>query len=239
MTSIHTDGYQVERRIFTPAEITAMRSAISDGIDRIARVMLTPFEASAPGLSIEERLEDVARRDRAYAAALLQVVMADVQHDVRISAIQHHPLLADAVARVVAPATPSQFVIRTRAAPPAFCDRMSPWHQDVVKPNAATGCARVQVACWIPLGDVDADTGALEVIPGRWTEPFPHDTNPNGHFEITDDRLATAERRVVPLRQGDVLLLDRFIPHRSCHIAGSRGRWAVVMWVKTGGTSAC
>lgn len=35
------------------------------------------------------------------------------------------------------------------------------------------------------------------------------------------------------------LLLDRFVPHRARPTQGSRARWAVVLWVKTGGPSAC
>ena len=233
-------GFAVLPEVFTEQEIATFRAAITDSIDRIARVMLTPFAASLPSVPIEERLERVAREDRAYASALLQVVMADAQRDPRLVTVATHPALSDAVASLLAPEVPTGHVIRTRAAIPAFTSRISPWHQDVPRPQSRTGCATVRVACWIPLSDVDEHTGALEVLPGGWTEPYPHEVRDDGHFGIPDHVLPSGERRVVPMHAGDVLLLDRFIPHRARPTRGLHGRWSVVMWVKAGGRlSSC
>jgi ectoine hydroxylase-related dioxygenase (phytanoyl-CoA dioxygenase family) len=234
------DGFQVLPGLFTQEEIGSLRSSIEDSIDRVARVMLTPFETSLPSLPLEERLERVARQDRAYASALLQVVMADAQRDARLTAVANHPLLTEAVNAVLTPDVPTGHVIRTRAAIPAFSSRISPWHQDVPRPEATTGCATVRVACWIPLSDVDEHTGALEVLPGAWDAPCRHEAGDDGHFGIPDEALPRCEPRVVPMRSGDVLLLDRFVPHRARPTRGLHGRWSVVMWVKAGRKrSAC
>jgi len=228
-------GFAILPEMFTEREIAAFRAAITDSIDRVARVMLTPFASSLPSAPLEERLERVAREDRAYASALLQVVMADAQRDRRLIAIATHAALSNAVASVLAPEVTTGHVIRTRAAIPAFTSRISPWHQDVPHPQSRTGCATVRLACWIPLSDVDEHTGALEVLPGGWTEPYPHEAGDDGHFAIPDHLLPSGERRVVPMRAGDVLLLDRFIPHRARPPRALHGRWSVVMWVKAGG----
>jgi hypothetical protein len=235
MSAVRQDGFQVLPALFTREEIASLRSAIEETIDRVARVMLTPFEASLPSMPLEERLERVARQDRAYASALLQVVMADAQRDARLTAIANHPLLADAIANVLRPDVSTGHVIRTRAAIPAFSSRISPWHQDVPRPQAGTGCATVRVACWIPLSDVDEHTGALEVLPGAWDAPCRHEAGDDGHFRIPDEALPRGEPHVVPMRSGDVLLLDRFVPHRARRTRGLHGRWSVVMWVKAGG----
>jgi len=79
MSVVIPDGFQVLPGLLTQAEIGSLRGAIEDSIDRVARVMLTPYESSCPASPLEERLERVARQDRAYASALLQVVMADAQ----------------------------------------------------------------------------------------------------------------------------------------------------------------
>jgi phytanoyl-CoA hydroxylase len=229
------DGFTVLPAIFTAEEIATLRQAIVDSIDRIARVMLTPFAKSLPSAPIEERLERVAREDRAYASALLQVVMADAQRDPRVAAIGAHPSLNESIVALLAPEVPTGHVIRTRAAIPAFRARISPWHQDVPRPQSATGCATVRVACWIPLSDVDENSGALEVLPGAWDAPCPHEADDDGHFRILEEALPRVEPRVVPMRSGDVLLLDRFTPHRARPTRGLRGRWSVVMWVKAGG----
>ena len=167
---------------------------------------MTPFAASLPLAPIEERIERVAREDRAYASALLQVVMADAQRDPRVAAITTHPALSRSIVRVLAPDIPTGHVIRTRAAIPAFRSRISPWHQDVPRPQSATGCATVRVACWSPLSDVDANSGALEVLPGRWEAPFHHEAGDDGHFGIPEEALPGIDPCVVPMRSGDVLL---------------------------------
>ena len=235
MSDLSRDGFQVLPGLLAPAEIGALRRAIEDSIDRVARVMLTPYETSCPATPLEERIERVARRDRAYASALLQVVMADAQHDARLTAVASHPSIRAAVSAVLAPDAPSGHVIRTRAAIPAFTSQISPWHQDVPRPHEETGRAMVRLACWIPLSDVDENTGALEVLPGAWKAPCRHELDENGHFGIPHEALPRGEPRVVPMRRGDALLLDRFVPHRARPTRGLQGRWSVVMWVKTGG----
>ena len=240
MSVVIREGFQVLPGLLAPDDIAVLRSAIEDSINRVARVMLTPYETSCPAAPIEERLERVARQDRAYASALLQVVMADAQRDPRLTGLADHPLLAAAVSGVLAPDVPTSHVIRARAAIPAFTSRISPWHQDVPRPNEKTGCATVRVACWMPLSDVDEHSGALEVLPGAWEHPCRHEIDDDGHFGIPDDALPCGEPCVVPMRCGDVLLLDRFVPHRTRPTRGLQGRWSVVMWVKAGGvTSAC
>ena len=240
MSAVLPEGFKVLPALFTPEEIGTLRDAIADSIDRVARVMLTPFETSLPSAPLEERLERVAREDRAYASALLQVVMADAQRDARLTAVGTHPRLTEAVSAVLSPDVATGHVIRTRAAIPAFRSRMSPWHQDVPRPQLATGCSTVRLACWIPLSDVDERSGALEVLPGAWDRPCPHVAGDDGHFAIPEEALPAGEPRVVPMRSGDVLLLDRFVPHRARPTRGLQGRWSVVMWVKAGGRrSAC
>lgn len=240
MSAVFQDGFTVLPALFSPEEVGSLRQAIADSIDRVARVMLTPFEASLPSTPLEERIERVARSDRAYASALLQVVMADAQRDERLTALAAHPRLTEAIRAVLAPDAATGHVIRTRAAIPAFASTISPWHQDVPRPLSATGCATVRVACWIPLSDVNEHSGALEIIPGNWSAPCRHEAGEDGHFAIPENALPDGERRVIPMQAGDVLLLDRFIPHRARPTRGLRGRWSVVMWVKAGGhQSSC
>jgi hypothetical protein len=84
----------------------------------------------------------------------------------------------------------------------------------------------------MPLSEVDESSGALEVIPGAWREPF------HTKFMLTEysvswkNQLPASERRSIPLRPGDVVVLDRYIPHRSLPVQHGKARWAVAMWVK-------
>jgi hypothetical protein len=79
--------------------------------------------------------------------------------------------------------------------------------------------------------DVDETSGALEVIPGLWPSPLPHYSEGDGCFSIVPERVPVGDRHAISLRCGDVLLLDRFVPHRSLS-AQAGARWAIVMWVK-------
>src|SRR5918996_3898965 len=112
MSAVLQEGFAVLPAVFREQEIASLREAITDSIDRVARVMLTPFASSLPALPIEERLERVAREDRAYASALLQVVMADAQRDPRVAAIATHPSLSGSIVSLLAPEVPTGHVIR-------------------------------------------------------------------------------------------------------------------------------
>src|ERR687896_2198545 len=103
MSAALQDGFTVLPAIFTQEEIASLRQAIADSIDRVARVMLTPFAASLPSAPIEERIERIARQDRAYASALLQVVMADAQRDPRLTGLADHPGLSPVIRSTLAP----------------------------------------------------------------------------------------------------------------------------------------
>lgn len=211
--------------------ILSFRSAVGETIDRFANAMRAPFAASYPDEPLEERLDRAAAKDRVYSLALFRATLADAHRDPRIEAVATHPRLSTSISGLLGPLTRTGQTIRARAAVSAFSPARSPWHQDVVR-ESTTGCGTVRFACWIPLGDVDASSGALEVAPGSWKAPLPHlEDAEGGRFRISEEHLPQ-ERRVVPVRSGDVLVIDRFLPHRSLPVTGTRARWAVVMWVK-------
>jgi hypothetical protein len=178
--------------------------------------------------------------------------MADVHRDARLQALGSHEALRELVARTLQPLRVTGQVIRPRAVVPTLSHAASPWHQDVLRPSTTPGsCGSVRLACWIPLADVDEETGALEVMPGTWNAPLPHVMNGAGQFHIPEEHLPVeglvspkpegalpsanegeSGRRAVPMSAGDVLVLDRFVPHRSLPVRAGHVRWAVVMWVK-------
>ena len=83
----------------------------------------------------------------------------------------------------------------------------------------------------MPLANVGEEDGALEVAPGAWKGPLPHESD-GGPIAIPESRLAGEKPVAVPVRRGDVLILDRFVPHRSKPVLSGKARWAFVMWVK-------
>lgn len=231
MNELAANGYEVVTNVLSAVEIDAMRDAITETIDRVAGALRAPAALSCPDAAFEERLDRIAEKDRGYALALFRAVMCDAQRDPRIEALTTHPGLTRTVQDRLDPLHRTGQVIRTRALIPVFATARHPWHQDVVRPSDS-GCGSVRLACWMPLSAVDEKSGALEVIPGQWREPLAHEAHADGVQRIVESELPETERRSVPLNPGDVLILDRFIPHRSLPVEHGRARWAVAMWVR-------
>jgi Phytanoyl-CoA dioxygenase (PhyH) len=233
MMPIAQCGYVYGRAIFSPDEIQQLHTSLTETTNRLARGFLTPFVASLPDLPLEDRLERVAQQDRAYAYALLHGIFADAQQDPRIAGLAAHPCLMHHVQRLVAPRTIIGHVIRVRVTMPAFPLKRSPWHQDVTDHTGPDGTySPVALACWMPLVDATPENGALEVIPGTYEAPYPHQQTEDGQVCIAPERLPDTPRRTLPCPAGDVLFLDRFLPHRTLPNQTTRIRWALVMWVK-------
>jgi ectoine hydroxylase-related dioxygenase (phytanoyl-CoA dioxygenase family) len=235
--ALPSTGYRILRDILSGEEIDALRAAVLETFDRVARSLLAPFDTSCPGEPLEDRLEKAAQKDRAYTAVLLQAALADTQRDSRIAALAEHAGLSERVRELIAPLPVSGHTLRVRVSLPTLVEQRSPWHQDVTRPPEGTvpsrGCESVRLACWMPLSDADENSGALEVLPGRWSEPLPHRPVGDGRHFIAEEDLPARPRVVLPVRRGDVLVLDRFLPHRALPVRHGRARWAVVMWVKS------
>ena len=226
-------GYAVGRDVFSPAEIDAMRSSITETINRIARGFLTPYDTSYPEAPFEDRLELVAQRDRAYAYALLHGVFADAQLDPRLADLTTHPELMSQVQELLAPRRVTGHVIRVRVNIPSFPAKRSLWHQDVTGQMDLHGrSSTIGLACWIPLVDATVANGTLEVLPGQYDEPYHHEQTEDGKFYIDEATLPATSPLTLPCPAGDVVFLDRFVPHRTLPNQTSSIRWNIVMWVK-------
>jgi hypothetical protein len=230
---ITTCGYARGQDIFSPAEIQDLQASITDTTNRLTRGFITPYASSFPDLPLEERLEQVAQQDRAYAYALLHGIFADAHLDPRIVGLADHPRLMDHVQRLVAPRRVIGQVTRVRVNIPAFPQKRSPWHQDVTDHRGPDGAySPVAVACWIPLVDATLANGTLEVIPGVYEAPYPHQQTEDGKVFIAPNLLPNTPRTTLPCPAGDVIFLDRFLPHRTLPNQTMRIRWTLVMWVK-------
>ncbi|MGE3539587.1 MAG: phytanoyl-CoA dioxygenase family protein [Candidatus Tectimicrobiota bacterium] len=225
--SITPCGYAVGRAIFTPTDIAQMQTGITHTLNRLAGGFLTPYETSCPDAPFAERLERIAQRDRAYAVALIHGLLADAHRDPHIAALAEHPRLREAVRTLIAPREITGEVIRVRVNLPSFPQTRSPWHQDATDHRSP-----VTLACWIPLVDATAENGTLEVLPGEYAEPYAHQQTADGKFYLPQDVLPDTLPQTLPCPAGDVLFLDRFLPHRTLPNQTTTVRWSLVMWVK-------
>ncbi len=233
MSDLRDQGYQVCRSVLSSDDIATLRGAITETIDRAAAALRAPFTMSHPEVPLERRMDVIAKQDAACALSLFREAMADSHRDERISALSRHTSVTSIVRDLLQGYTWTGQAIRPRAVVSTFSEASFQWHQDVVRETRRyNSCGTVRLACWIPLADVDAKTGALESMPGRWNRPMPHVKSHDGQFVVEDHLLPDAPREIALLTSGDMLVLDRFIPHRSHPLQDGHSRWALAMWVK-------
>ena len=226
------NGYELVEDVFTPGEIAGFRVAIGETIDRLARGFLTPFEASRPELPVDIRLEEIARRDVAYASALLHGVLADAHRDPRIAELHRHPRLRELIEERLRPLQVTGTDLRVRANVPSLAGSRHRWHQDVIDLTpTAYACETVRLACWIPTAEVDASNGCLELVPGGFAAPFAHEAGDAGSYYIREERLAAYPKVAVPMALGSALFLDRLTPHQARPNRSDAVRWSLVLWV--------
>jgi phytanoyl-CoA hydroxylase len=103
----------------------------------------------------------------------------------------------------------------------------TPWHQDegVVTEEAD---ATDMLTVWFPLLDASIENGCLQVIPGTHKGGLlQHCPGPQGHgLEIPEDTLGREGARAMPMRRGDILLLNQRTAHAALPNVSEEVRWS-------------
>ncbi|MBO40475.1 MAG: phytanoyl-CoA dioxygenase [Chloroflexi bacterium] len=101
----------------------------------------------------------------------------------------------------------------------------TPWHQDLgVVTEEADQTDMLTV--WFPLMDTDEENGCLQVLPGSHTgEVMTHCPGAQG-VQIPGVLLASDTARAIPLKKGDILLLNKKTIHSALPNMSSRIRWS-------------
>lgn len=136
------------------------------------------------------------------------------------------PLLGDAIkaspnqhCRLKLPAPSAGGGFRGRVGETMHAPTM--WHQDAMTQMPQSDDTSL-ITCWIPMSDVDEARGCLTVVPrahhDRSMLPWPMDDATIAGLE--------AEAVPVPVRKGDVVLLDKRTPHGSRTNSSDQVRWS-------------
>jgi phytanoyl-CoA hydroxylase len=221
--------------MFRAEELAGMGDAIHETVDSVAKALRTPYEDSAPGEDVFHRLQSIALRNPVYASALVAAVFADAHRDPRIAFLADDARLRQAVADLCGGFEPGGVTVRVRLNIPAMTKKRHGWHSDVtithaVRPDST--CHTVLAACWIPLADVDAHNGGLELVAMPLSQPITHERTSEGGYYISDAALEALPKEALAVRAGQAAIIDRFTPHRSLPNTSDRVRWSVVAWVK-------
>ena len=212
--------------VFDAEEVRAAAGDIAEHIDRVARALYLPFEASCPEAPLSERIDRVYERERSVANLLRVAVCTDAHRGERLQALANDPRLIDTAEELSDRALAGR-IVRVRASIACFPEHRHAWHSDVARDDG-TGCGKVVVTAWIPLSDAGPESGGLEIAAGR--QPAPLASAGDEGFEIPEWRLAGLPRVRPDCPAGTALFLDRFTPHRTLPTKATR--FALVVWMK-------
>lgn len=129
-------------------------------------------------------------------------------------------------------------IFNARPQLPHHADTMTPWHQDSqywdldyggeldVERNTHV------ITMWMPLQDVNASSGALQVMSRQDTRdavfaPESYDYDRTGFLRIAPEEVARHTALPISMLPGDILLFNQRTPHAAAPNAIDRIRWSV------------
>jgi phytanoyl-CoA hydroxylase len=140
--------------------------------------------------------------------------------------------LLDVLEGLLGPEITCNPIQHVRAKPPDRYEKttgpsfhMAPWHQDagVMMPEAEGSDV---ITCWLPLKDATKEMGCMEVLPGVAQQGYLRHQKEGG-TTIVPDLMPDVQPRVMACRQGDLVLMSRFTPHRSLPNSSDKCRWSL------------
>lgn len=154
----------------------------------------------------------------------------------------HSKNLLDTVESLVGPEITCNPIQHARTKPPTAYEgrtgpsfHVVPWHQDagVMMPEAEVSNI---VTCWLPLGDATLEMGCMQALPGVFNLGYlSHFKEEAATVTIRPEVLPSVEPMDLVCYKGDVVLLNKFTPHRSVPNISDRCRWSVDLRYQTTG----
>lgn len=152
----------------------------------------------------------------------------------------HNENMLDTVEALVGPDITCNPIQHIRAKPPVAYEEHGgskfhsvPWHQDagVMMPEAEQSNV---VTCWLPLGDATIEMGCMQVLPGVSQMGYLRHQNEGG-TTVVPEQLPDVEPEYLECKRGDVVLMDKFTPHKSTPNLSACCRWSLDLRYQTTG----
>ena len=223
------NGYLLLEDVIRPVDFQPLIDEIDDVIDRQARQAYEegrlsdlfegqPFHLRLASISSAvDSTEEFTRpllRKRHKTAGLFRLVIC--------------PAILDIVESVIGPEIQVHPQFNLQAKMPREVKSEIPWHQDLgfLEPEAEQ---TFMVNFWIPLVDVTAENGCLEVIPGSHNAGLrPHGAVPGyANDGIRVGHVPEGDGLPCPLRKGGVVVFQHKTMHRSFPNRTDRIRWSL------------
>ena len=178
----------------------------------------------------KDRLAELTGEERENA---VRKIFDFTAFDARLKALERHPVLQTAVARLLgaAPVLTQEMALLK---PPR--GREKPWHQDHAYFDYPLGTP--VVGCWIALDDATPENGCMHVLPGS------HRAGPQVHFtkrdwQVCDTDVLGRRSAAVPLRAGGLMLFDGLLLHGTPANQTNQRRRALQFHYVPTGTQKC
>jgi phytanoyl-CoA hydroxylase len=235
--SFRSEGVLVVENVVTADDLAPVIAEYEQWIDRRARQL----QAEGKIADLHEG-ESFTRR-----FALLYAQSREIEQGLDIMqargpamfAFLRNGNLLDAVECLVGPEITCSPIQHIRAKPPAAVSGEGagfynvPWHQDAGVTWEEADDSDI-VTCWVALVDATPENGCMEVMPGVFKHGY-REHQAEGGTTIRPALLPTVEPRPVPVKQGGVVFMHRYTPHRSVPNLTDEVRWSIdLRYQKTG-----
>ncbi|MAS95412.1 MAG: hypothetical protein CMO55_19610 [Verrucomicrobiales bacterium] len=203
-------GYANVPSIFTTGDIAEMQENVSRYLTDIAPGLTPPLAIPAPQKSEEAPTQFIflGRMDL---------------HDVFFEKLRLDPRLHALAKDLLGTEVEAQHVQMLNIVP-GIC-RATPPHQDApifsIEPNHA-------VTFWIPLSDVDVESGCLHYVPGsHWNGYLQHADS--GTRRLVEDEKFKTKGVAMPVEKGGLVAHHCFTIHYSSENRSGENRWALAI----------
>lgn len=218
-------GYLVLRGLLDERVLQPVRDALSKRVDEILTDMKSKglIADTRPDLPFARRLVIAGRAINQYGRSWTETLAGPAVH-----ALHAAPPLLATLRALIGPDINGHRQFNIRPKLPGQETTTVPWHQDSAYYGANTVDDTI-ITTWIPLVEVDAANGCMQVVPRSHREGFTeHDPEATEaaflrlRGEPDPSRVLT-----VPMVPGDVLIMHNLLWHRSQPNVTDGIRWSI------------
>ena len=231
-----SDGFLIVEGLFSDDDLAPVIDEIAAAVDTLARRLFAERSIASP-YADEGFYTRMARVAAEYdeAPGLFQI---STPMGAALAALWSSDRLLDIVAAIIGPDVEGGAIWNVRPKVPNNVLMTVPWHQDSGY-LAPSGQGTAQPACWIPLLDVNAENGCLQVVRGghRPAGNARHKVEKtigdprSWYLYIDENDLPSGEQVTCAMCKGSVLFIHENMPHRGLWNRSNQVRWAIdVRW---------
>jgi len=220
------EGYLLLRDVVPAAQVAAMRSVFEAHVQTMLEQLLAEGAISdlKAGLPFESRFHEAAGKHAGrFGRSWRKQIQSRALYD-----LHHVPAIADGLHQIFGRDVLGHPVWNARPKLPSQQLTVVPWHQDSGYFGKVSAGSNI-VTAWLPLTEVTADNGGLQVIPGSHKAGLVEhrqETREGAFLEVATE---VDESKAVTclMSPGDVLLFGNLTYHRSLPGGSLPIRWSV------------